>query len=252
VLQNVWLKVLLTLVWPAAAVAPMCTGQLSTPTPDKPASVDNHSRPEINIADYLLNSRAKIDKLLGRPTNSGECVDTAGRQFEYKDGSYACVRNGRVVLFSYNVRAPATSTQELLRVVGIDDWKQPYEIGAGTNGWFFQRGNPLRVGNGMADLVLVFPGRPPNMSPKVTVEMDGSHPISGSVPKPQAAAVRDYLKLYQSDFPGVFDNAKLGNEGLTLYVSSRWDALGADILKTSSGVARQSLAGGQPRLWKLH
>lgn len=223
-LQDFWLRILLTLALAAVAVAGNAD-QSSTSTPDRPASVDNRSRPEIAIGDYLLKSRAKIDKLLGPPRGSGECADTTGRQFEYKDGSYACVRNGRVVLFSYNVRTPATNTQELLRIVGIGDWKQPYEIGAGAHGWFFQRGNPLRVGNGMADLVIVFPGRPPNMSPNVTVEMDGSHPIPGTVPKPEAAAVREYLKLYQSDVPGVFEDATVQGGALRLYVSGQWDAL---------------------------
>lgn len=176
--------------------------------------------PEINIADYLLHSRKKIDAMLGTPTNVGGCADTTGTQFEYKDGSYACVRSGRVVLFSYNIRARVRSAEEALRAVGIQDSKRPYDL-PGSVGWFFDRGNPLTVGNGMAELVIVFLGGTPN----ITVKMDGSHPLRTTEPKPDDAAAHEYLKLYQSDFPGVFQNARLQGGSLTLYVSGQWSSL---------------------------
>jgi hypothetical protein len=124
------------------------------------------------------------------------------------------------VLFSYTIRVHVMSPQEALRAVGIDDATKPYDLPM-SFGWFFERGNPLKIGDTLANSAIVFLGK----APTITVMMDGSHRVSNSAPKPDVAAVHEYLKLYQSDFPGVFQNARVQGGALTLYVSRQWSSL---------------------------
>ncbi len=153
-----------------AAQAPQQTP--SSATEASSLKVKGEHQPEIRIADFVLQPRAKIETILGKPVRSSACSDAEGEQFEYADGSYLCVDRGRVILLSYSLRRVPSDANDALDAVGLHALADPYILLGSIHIWSDQYGNPFLIDKRHAHQVTVFVGRVNS----IELDMTGAKP----------------------------------------------------------------------------
>lgn len=138
--------------------------------------------PEIQISDFMLQPRSKIEAVLGKPVKQYECSETSGQQYDYNDGSYLCVEHGRVILLSYSLHRIPSNVEEALGAVGLRAMTQPFTPYGSVNIWSTERGNPFIIGTMSAHQVTAFVGRVSS----VEVDMRGPVPLGTQSNTPEA------------------------------------------------------------------
>jgi hypothetical protein len=130
--------------------------------------------PELQVSDFLLEPRSNVEAVLGPPIKpAADCSDTIGQQYEYRDGSYICAENERVILVSYRLKLPVATPAAAMRATGLRADVSPVELNAGIHKWSVETQNPIIVKGSPARLVIAYAGA----VSRVEVDMTGGVPV---------------------------------------------------------------------------
>src|SRR5437868_2746710 len=126
------------------ATSPAAAPMASAPSERKTAAPTQEGA-ELDATKILLNNRAILDKILGKP-KAGRIADcTKGEQgFSYQDDSYVCVGGGKVTLLSYHVKTNLNGGPQALSELGIRPDRPSRNFGLFER-WSTETGNELTL-----------------------------------------------------------------------------------------------------------